>query len=132
MIRFPTLLAASAALFLTPAAMAKDDAAVSDAAPSAATPVKLVSWDGDFELIKESQRLRIWRTHLGFTLTVDAQGEVTGCELADAFRMPRINEKMCDILSEHHTFEPALDASGTPVEGSYSATMSYAEIRERL
>ena len=132
MIRFPTLLAASAALFLAPAAMAKDEAAVSESAPGTATPVKLVSWDGDFELLKESRRMRIWRSHIAYRLTVDAQGKVTDCELTETFRMHRINESLCGILSEHHTFEPALDASGMPIEGSYSATMSYAEIRARV
>ena len=57
---------------------------------------------------------------------------MTDCELTDEFRMRRINESLCGILSEHHTFEPAMDASGTPVEGSYTTTLSYAEIRERM
>lgn len=131
MIRPAMLLAASAAIFLTPAAMARDDAAVSHAA-SEARPVQLVSWDGDFELMKESQRMRIWRSHIAYRLTVDAQGKVTDCEMTEAFRMRRINDSLCDILSEHHTFEPALDADGNPVEGSYSATMSYADIRDRM
>lgn len=132
MTRFPMLLAASAALFLSPAAMAKDDAAVVDEVASEGTPAKLVAWDGDFELLKTSQRMRIWRTHLGYTLTVDPEGKVTDCELTEAFRMRRINESLCGILSEHHTFEPAMDANGNPVEGSYTATLSYAEIRERM
>lgn len=132
MIRPTMLLAAGAALFLTSAAMAKDDAAVAEPAHSGATPARLVSWDGDFELLKESRRMRIWRSHIAYRLTVDAQGKVTDCELTETFRMSRINESLCGILSEHHTFEPALDASGTPVEGSYSATMSYADIRARM
>ncbi|MHA7818060.1 MAG: hypothetical protein ACX930_00255 [Erythrobacter sp.] len=128
--RIAMLTAATAALALTPAAMAGDS--VDTVEKTAETPVKLVSWDGDFELLKESRRMRIWRSHLAYTLTVSAEGKVTDCAFTDAFRMRRVSMVLCDILSEHHTFEPALDASGAPVEGSYSAEVSYMELREKL
>ena len=130
MIRLALLPAAVAALLVVPA-QAEDQAEAVAASTSVATPVKLVSWDGDFELLKESRRLRIWRSHLAYRLTVDAQGEVTGCELTETFRLRRISDSLCAILSAHHTFEPALDASGQPVEGSYEARISYLELRER-
>lgn len=122
--------AALAALALAPAAMAGDH--VDTAGASLATPAKLVSWDGDFELLKTSRRLRIWRSHLAYKLTVDSEGEVTGCELTESFRMKSVSNSLCEILSEHHTFEPALDASGQPTEGSYSARISYQELRDKF
>ena len=131
------LAAALAVLVATPAvadgqAAPKGAGTVADSPAGTATPVRLVSWDGDFELMKESQRMRIWRSHVAYKLTVDAQGEVTGCELTERFRLRRVSDSLCEILSEHHQFEPALDASGTPVAGEYSASMAYADIRARL
>lgn len=128
--RLTLLSAAVAALIFTPAAMAGDS--VGTVERMAETPVKLVSWDGDFELLKTSRRLRIWRSHLAYTLTVDSEGKVTDCELTESFRMKSVTTSLCDILSEHHTFEPALDASGQPTEGSYSARISYLELREKF
>lgn len=136
--RLFTLSAAAAALTLTPAVLAHDEGVHPhgaedqvEAAVGEATPVRLVSWDGDFELLKTSRRLRIWRSHVAYRLTVDAQGNATECELTEQFRMRRINETLCDVLLEHHTFEPAMDASGMAIEGSYEAQISYREMIER-
>lgn len=97
-----------------------------------ASPVQLVEWTGDWELMKTSRRLRVWRSHLAYRLTVDAAGEVTDCELTEKFRMRHVSMRLCDVLSQHHTFQPAHDDNGSPVEGSYSSRLSYMEIRERL
>ena len=143
MIRLLSHCAVAAALVLTPAAMAKADGAGEMApptpptgemteAPDTATPVRLVSWDGDFEFMKESRRMRIWRSHIAYNLTVDAEGDVTDCELTESFRLKSVSERLCDILSEHHEFEPAHNAAGEPVEGSYAARIAYADVRERL
>jgi len=102
------------------------------AAPTGAAPVRLVSWDGDFELLKTSRRLRIWRSHVAYRMSVDAQGNVTDCELTETFRRAYISQRLCAVLSEHHTFAPAQDDDGTPVAGSYSAQLSYQEMRERM
>lgn len=96
-----------------------------------ATPVKLVSFDGEWAFLKTSKRLRIMRSAIDYTLTVDEAGEVTACKLDAEFRRTYINERLCDVLVEHHTFEPAHDASGTAVPGSYSARLVYADLRER-
>ena len=136
--RILALCAASAALTFAPAAMAmgdKEDQAIEEAVAieaAGASPVRLVEWTGDFELMKTSRRMRVWRSHLAYRLTVDAQGNVTGCELTETFRLRRVSDRLCDVLSAHHTFEPAHDASGNPIEGSYSSRLSYMEIRERL
>jgi hypothetical protein len=128
----------TAALAFTPAAMAEGGGSgdhVEDldvAQHTGATPVRLVSWDGDFELLKTSRRLRIWRSHVAYRMTVDSEGNVTSCELTESFRRAYISQRLCDILSEHHTFEPALDDSGMPVEGTYTAQLSYQEMRDRM
>lgn len=96
------------------------------------SPVRLVSWDGDFELMKTSRRMRIWRSHIAYRLTVDAEGNATHCELTETFRLRRVTDTLCDVLMEHHTFEPAHDESGAAVESSYTSRISYQEMRERL
>ncbi len=135
--RLFALSAATAALILSPAAFAKSDEKghVESAAATAegeASPVRLVEWTGDFELMKTSRRMRVWRSHLAYKLTVNAQGEVTDCEFTEEFRMRRVSDRLCDVLSQHHIFEPAHDADGAPVEGSYIAQISYMDVRERM
>lgn len=128
--RLALLSAATAALVLSSSAMAENR--VDAVEPVAATPVKLVSWDGEFELLKTSRRLRIWRSHLAYKLTVDSEGTITDCELTERFRLKAVTIRLCEVLTDHHTFEPALDASGEPTEGSYSARISYLELREKF
>lgn len=134
--RFAMLPLAVAAFAFAPAALAndEDETVLENAAIEAgvATPARLVSWDGDFELMKSSRRMRIWRSHLAYRLTVDAQGEVTDCELTETFRMRRISDRLCEILSAHHHFEPAQNEDGVPVEDVYNSRISYQEMRARL
>nr|WP_298927139.1 hypothetical protein [uncultured Erythrobacter sp.] len=92
-------------------------------------PVKLVEFDGEFEVLKTSRRLRVWRSHLAYTIKVDADGKPTGCELTDGFRRTYVKKKLCDVLVKHHTFEPARDESDAPVEGTYTARLSYMDMR---
>ncbi|AWW74505.1 hypothetical protein CD351_08710 [Erythrobacter sp. KY5] len=135
--RLLALSAATAALTLTPAALAKADgdetgAQAASVAAGEATPVRLKEWTGDWELMKTSRRMRVWRSHLAYKLTVDAAGEVTDCEITEEFRMRRVSDRLCDVLSEHHMFEPAHNAAGAPVEGSYVSRISYMDVRNRL
>jgi len=123
-----SLAAATAALLLSPATMAQEAGAASG--KSEASPVRLVSFDGGWQFLKTSSRLRIMRPAVDYTLTVDAAGEVTGCKLAHEFRRAYINERLCDVLVEHHTFEPAHDETGAAVEGSYSSRLVYVDLRE--
>lgn len=127
-LRFP-LVAAAAAMFLSPAAMAQESASAGKVQEDGATPVKLVSFDGGWDFLKTSKRLRIMRSAVDYTLTVDEAGAVTECRLKDEFRRTYINERLCDVLIKHHTFEPAQDASGTAVPGSYTARLVYADLR---
>ena len=100
-------------------------------ARSKVKPARLVEFTGDREFLKESSRLRVWRGEVGYTLEVDAAGTPVDCELTEEFRMNYVNEKLCEVLMKHHTFEPAQDASGQPVEGSYEGRLNYMEIREK-
>jgi hypothetical protein len=118
------------ALGAAPAVQAGEQAG-DGTARSKVKPVRLVSFDGERELLKTSSRLRVWRGDLGYTLEVDAAGTPTECKLTEEFRMTYVNTKLCEVLLQHHTFEPALDASGAPVEGSYEGRLNFMELREK-
>ncbi len=121
-----TLLALAAA----PAAQAQEQAG-DGTARSKVKPVRLVSFDGQREFLKASSRLRVWRDEVGYRLEVDAAGTPTDCKLTEEFRMNYVNDKLCEVLIKHHTFEPAVDASGAAIEGTYEGRLNYLEMREQ-
>lgn len=111
--------------------IAQEQAQNEGTARSRVKPVRLVEFTGDREFLKESSRLRVWRGEVGYTLEVDAEGTPVDCELAEKFRMNYVNDKLCEVLMKHHNFEPAQDASGAPVEGSYEGRLNFMEIRQK-
>jgi hypothetical protein len=118
------------ALAGAPAAFANDEAG-DGTARSKVKPARLVSFDGQREFLQTSSRLRVWREEVAYTLAVDPAGTPTGCELAERFRMNYVNDKLCEVLLKHHTFEPARDASGSPIESTYAGRLNYLEMREK-
>lgn len=123
---------AIALLAVLAAPLAADDQAQNDGtARSKVKPARLIEFTGDREFLKESSRLRVWRAEVGYTLDIDTAGVPTDCELTDKFRMNYVNDKLCEVLMKHHSFEPAVDSSGAPVEGSYEGLLNYVELREK-
>ena len=108
-----------------------DDDAGEGTARSKVKPVRLVAFDGERQFLMTSARLRVWREEVGFILSVDPAGTPTTCELTQKFRNGYVNDKLCEVLLKHHTFEPAQDASGAPVEGSYEGRLNYLELRQK-
>lgn len=100
-------------------------------ARSKVKPARLVSFDGQREFLMTSSRLRVWREEVGYTLSVDQAGTPTSCQLAEKFRLKAVNSELCEVLLKHHTFEPAQDADGTPVAGTYVGRLNYLELREK-
>ncbi|WP_298465827.1 hypothetical protein [uncultured Erythrobacter sp.] len=99
--------------------------------PATPTPVKLVSFDGEQKFLKTSTRLRVWRANVGYTLTINSEGEVTDCELTEKFRRTYVNQKLCEVLTDHHEFEPARDETNMPVEGHYTSRLVYLDMRDK-
>ena len=93
------------------------------------TPAKMVNFDGGFDFLSTSRKLRIWRSSVQFDMKVDAEGHATDCQVVDRFRKNYVNMKLCEVVMDHYTFEPARDEHNQPVEGSYRASMSYADLR---
>lgn len=121
---------AALAVFCAPA-LADEHAQNDGTALSQVKPAKLIEFTGDREFLKESTRLRVWRGEVGYTLAVDAAGTPTVCKLTDEFRMNYVNDRLCEVLLKHHSFEPAQDASGQAIEGSYKGSLNYMEMREK-
>ncbi len=133
MTRIVSLSAALAAFVFTPAAMADevDEPEVVKASMGDGSPVKLVSFDGEKVFLKTSRRLRVWRPEVAYTIKVNAEGDATECELTHKFRRTYVNKKLCEVLLDHHEFEPAHNASGMPIASSYTARLNYLEMRAK-
>jgi hypothetical protein len=128
----PFLLPVVAALCAVSAPALAEDAAQNDGtARSKVKPARLVEFTGDREFLKESSRLRVWRSEVSYTLEVDAGGTPIDCHLTEAFRMNYVNDRLCEVLLRTHSFEPAQDASGAPVEGSYEGRLNFLEMRAK-
>ena len=125
----PALMLATLAAFsvLSSPASAQND----DTARSMVKPARLIEFTGDREFLKEASRLRVWRQEVGFTLGVGSDGAPIDCKLTNEFRMNYVNDKLCAVLLKHHTFEPAQNASGSTVQGTYEGRLNFLEIREK-
>lgn len=129
-VAFIPLIVAALGVVSTPV-LANDETAGDGTARSKVKPARLVEFTGDREFLKTSSRLRVWRGEVGYTLVVNETGQATGCELAEKFRMNYVNDKLCEVLIKHHSFEPAQDELGVAVQGSYEGRLNYLEIREK-
>lgn len=61
------------------------------------------------------------RVHLG----ISAEGAVTSCRPLNDFNRPVFDESTCKNLIEHGRYEPALDATGQPVESYDVMTVQF-------
>lgn len=126
------LLSAVAALgVLASPVFAQQQAQNDGTARSKVKPARLIEFTGDREFLKESSRLRVWRGEVGYTLEVDAAGTPVDCELENEFRMNYVNDKLCEVLMKHHSFEPAQDASGDAVVSSYEGRLNFTDLRAK-
>ncbi|MHA7818061.1 MAG: hypothetical protein ACX930_00260 [Erythrobacter sp.] len=80
---------------------------------------RLIDFDGLQQLGAEASRQRLLSEKIGYTFTVDAQGKATDCKLSRDFRRRAVTIALCRPFLEHATFEPARDAQGNPVEGTF-------------
>jgi protein TonB len=56
----------------------------------------------------------------GFRLTIGADGKVTSCTITSSSGFPGLDKATCDNVSRRARFEPATDARGAKVPGSYA------------
>jgi hypothetical protein len=86
---------------------------------------QLLAFDGVRELAGTAARLGMLTQVLEFSIAVDAQGTATGCTLARKFRSPSVSRQLCDILVRNSRFQPAVDATGNPVSGTYRGRIDF-------
>jgi periplasmic protein TonB len=60
-----------------------------------------------------------------FSLTVGADGKVSACVVTRSSGFPGLDEATCDKVSSRARFEPATDASGAKVTGSYAGSVRW-------
>lgn len=99
------------------------------AAPPAAiqrpTGPRLIAFDGLRELTSVAARVGMLAQRLDYSLDIGADGAPTSCTLSRKFRSPLVTKQLCDVLMRHSRFEPARDAWGTAVNGSYSGRITF-------
>lgn len=87
-------------------------------------PVNL-GFDGLRQLAEVASRQRLLTEVIGYRLAVDAEGRPTDCTLDRDFRRRIVTIQLCRVLVGHHRFEPARDAAGKPIAGSYSSRIDF-------
>lgn len=63
---------------------------------------------------------------LGYKLTIDAEGRPVDCRFSRDFRMVATERDVCRAFLRSTTFEPARDAQGNPVAGTYEDEIEIA------
>ncbi len=96
-----------------------------DQPQQATSAPKLISFDGAYELAAEASRVGMLSQVLTYTLSVGADGKPTDCEINRKFRRKYVKIALCRPMLKHHTFEPARDANGRAVTGTYEVTVDF-------
>lgn len=65
-----------------------------------------------------------------FRLAIDADGRVTGCTIEQSSGYPRLDDATCRHASRRARFDPASDAMGERVAGSYAGTIRWVIPRD--
>jgi hypothetical protein len=116
------------AVILAAASVPGRDAAAQTASPFPIDQVadpQLLAFDGVRELAGTAARLGMLTQVLEFSIAVGADGTPTGCTLARKFRSPSVSRQLCDILVRRSRFQPAVDAAGNPVSGTYRGSIDF-------
>ena len=58
-----------------------------------------------------------------FTLDLDAKGRITSCNITSSSGSPLLDSTTCTLLVTNGRFQPAHDAAGQPVAGTWSSAM---------
>jgi protein TonB len=69
---------------------------------------------------------------VGFTLTIDALGRVSACEITRSSGSPALDQATCAILRRRERFVPATEASGHPVAATVKRVIEWKMPQPRL
>lgn len=119
----------------TPAAAANADfesrsAAVAEAAEADAPVPVLQSPELaaiDYKILyRRLMQLGMLSQVLGYSLTVSADGQVIDCNFSSTFKSRFTRKQLCKAFIETTAFEPARDADGNAVMGTYEDEVEVA------
>lgn len=86
---------------------------------------ELIAFEGMDHLRVEASRQGLLSEVLGFTLTVDPEGKATDCTISRHFRRQATRIGLCRPFLRHTTFNPAVNAAGEAVEGTYYIEINF-------
>jgi len=62
---------------------------------------------------------------VGFSLAVDAEGTVTGCRVISSSSAVALDEATCRLIQPRARFEPARDAAGRAIAGTFTSRVRW-------
>jgi protein TonB len=62
---------------------------------------------------------------VGLRVAVDTEGRATGCSVTSSSGSNILDDAACKDMVRYARFEPALDADGNPISGSWSTRITY-------
>ena len=68
---------------------------------------------------------REWTGTARFELRISASGRVTDCQITRSTGYSALDNATCSLIAKRARFEPATDASGNKVAGSYSSSIRW-------
>lgn len=116
-----------AAVLAVPALMSGAPASAEDdtAVPQVAAPPVLAEIDYK-RLYRRMMQLGMLSQVIGYTLDVDAEGKATDCHFSRRFKSRYTREQLCEAFREATGFQPARDAQGNAVAGTYQGEVEVA------
>ena len=63
----------------------------------------------------------------GFQLAVDSTGVATGCTITLSSGFPALDQQTCNVLMLRARFNPATDAAGNPVAGTFRSRVRWVQ-----
>lgn len=58
-----------------------------------------------------------WEGTVIVDLTIDPQGSVSACQIAQSTGHKLLDDTTCDLITKRAKFKPATDSEGSPIEG---------------
>jgi hypothetical protein len=116
-----------AAVLAVPALMSGAPAAAMDETAVPQVAAAPVLTEIDYKLLyRRMMQLGMLSQVLGYTLSVDDKGEATDCRFSRRFKSRYTREQLCEAFRDATGFQPARDAQGIAVAGTYEGEVEVA------
>ncbi len=98
--------------------LAVSQSADDDNVVRASQPVELIEFDYR-RFFERATQLGMLTQELGYSVSLDADGEVVDCSLSRSFDRPYTTKELCRAIARSARFKPAHDAQGNATSGNY-------------